>query len=107
MITIDYYRSSCRVSVEGHAGSAPKGYDTVCAAVSALAYTLAANVDSLVTNGSADAPFILLEDGDAEVACTPKPGMEAVTTLVLDTVCTGFEMLSLRYPENVCFRVHD
>lgn len=107
MITIDYYRSGYRVIVEGHAGAAPKGHDIVCAAASALAYTLAANVDSLFTSGCAEEPSIVLEDGDADISCKPKPGMEAVAMLILDTVCTGFEMLSLRYPEYVSFRTHE
>lgn len=103
MITIVYHRSYNRVTVSGHAGSGEKGRDLVCAGVSALAYALAFNVDSLVTQGNAREPVIELRDGWAEISCNPKTNMKAVVTLVFDTMCSGFEMMAARYPEFVCF----
>lgn len=104
MITVVYHRSYNRVTVSGHAHSDEKGRDLVCAAVSALAYTLAANVDSLVSQGNAREPVIELREGWAQIQCNPKHNMKAVATLVFDTVCTGFEVLAMRYPEYVCFQ---
>ena len=47
MVVIDYNRQFPRVTVKGHAGTAPAGQDLVCAAVSTLTYTLAENVAQL------------------------------------------------------------
>lgn len=105
MICITYKRDDHHVSVIGHAGSDKPGQDPVCAGVSALVYTLAANVDDLVTKGSARDQVLSLQSGFAEVGCTGMTGMDSVVTLIFDTVCTGFEMLSLRYPEYVHFHV--
>ena len=47
MIEVIYYREKNRVSISGHAFSGEAGHDLVCAGVSALAYTLAANVGNM------------------------------------------------------------
>ena len=103
MITIVYHRTYNRVTVSGHAGSGEKGRDLICAGVSALVYTLASNVDSLVTQGNAREPVIELREGWAEISCKPKTNMKAVATLLFDSVCSGFELMAARYPEYVTF----
>ena len=105
MITVNYDRKHHRLRVLGHAGSAPAGKDLVCAAVSALGYTAAWNVAELVSQGNANHQQIRLGEGDALVACVPKKGMGAVTTLVLDTVCGGFALLQNFYPQQVKYVV--
>jgi uncharacterized protein YsxB (DUF464 family) len=44
---IDIKISSNQITVSGHAGHAPPGYDIVCAAVSTLVQTLAASIEEL------------------------------------------------------------
>ncbi len=105
MVTITYYRNAFRVTVSGHAGAGEYGKDPVCAAVSALTLTLGANVADLCLQENAEKPALLTAPGAAEIACTPKPGMAEVTTLMFDTVCQGFSLLQRLYPKQVCFVV--
>ena len=105
MITATYHRKYNRVTVTGHAHSGESGHDLVCASVSALVLTLAANVASLVTQESASKHIVLVKEGDAEISCVPHHRMKSVVTLIFDTVCTGFELLQTLYPENICYQV--
>lgn len=106
MIDIVYDRGKHKLTVKGHAKSAPKGEDLVCAGVSALVYTLAANVTHLCEDKShCRRPVIKLNDGDATIACSPVHGMKALTTLTFNTVCVGFELLAAEYPDFVRYSV--
>lgn len=101
MIRASYCRDAPKITVTGHAGSAPHGHDLVCAGVSTLVYTLAFHVQELERAGlCADAQVRLLP-GDAEVACTPLPGQRQAVTAVFDTLWAGFSLLSRQFPEFV------
>ena len=95
MIEVIYYRKYHRITVTGHAHSGEPGHDLVCAAASALVYTIAGNVGSLSTQGSVRNPIVRLAEGDAEVSCAPINRMKSVVTLILDAICTGFELLQI------------
>lgn len=56
-----------RVTVRGHAGSAPKGSDLVCAAVSALVYALAFRLYELESAGRIANAQPRMDAGDAEI----------------------------------------
>ena len=105
MITATYHRTYHRLTVTGHAHSGEEGHDLVCASVSALVLTLATNVASLVTQGSAGKHTVVVKEGDAEIACVPNHRMRSVVTLIFDTVCSGFEVLQTLYPENISYQV--
>lgn len=105
MIQVTYHRTHNRLTATGHAGSGVSGHDLVCASVSALVLTLAANVASLVTQGSAGKHVVQVKEGDAEISCVPSHKMRAVVTLIFDTVCAGFELLQTLYPENIEYHV--
>lgn len=105
MIRIVYRRTDHCITVEGHAGYGKKGRDPVCAAVSALVLTAAGNVLQLSAQESVSGEVVMLSPGNARVGCDPRPHMESVVTLMLDTICTGFELLQNHYPENVRFRI--
>ena len=90
MIRITRHSPAC-VTLEGHANSAPYGKDLVCAAVSALMLTLAANVEGK------EAAEIVLQPGNSRISCTPDAAE------IFDCFCVGFEMLARRFPEYVCF----
>lgn len=105
MIEVTYHRRFHRITATGHACSGEKGHDLVCASVSSLVLTCAANVGSLTTQGSVKKPVLRLETGDAEISCEPVHRMKNVVTLMLDTVCTGFSVLQEYYPENICYQV--
>lgn len=90
MIRITRVSPAC-VTLEGHACSDVYGKDLVCAAVSALALTLAANVENL------EGAEILLEPGNSRISCSPDAaGM-------FDCICKGFQLLAEKFPEHVYF----
>ena len=105
MITAVYHRKYNRLTVEGHARSAEVGKDLVCAAASTLACTLAANVDNLANVGQVKKPVIKLEEGNAEISCTPKTRYNSVITLIFDTICIGFELLQEKYPDYITYKI--
>lgn len=90
MIRITRHSPAC-VTLEGHANRDVYGKDLVCAAVSALALTLAANVEGK------DNAEILLEPGNSRISCTPEAAGE------FDCLCKGFLLLAERFPECVCY----
>ena len=107
MIQIIYNRDKLHVAIEGHAGSAETGHDLVCASVSILAYTLAHLVMELndgkqLLNATAETAL-----GNALIECEPAEDFFHSVRLMFDTVCTGFELLSQNYPDNVSFEVVD
>lgn len=106
MIEITYYRQHARVTIQGHAGTAPEGCDLVCAGVSAIAYTLAANVEHLASMGKGRNPVIRLDPGNAEISLTPIYGSKLMLETILRAVCVGFELLAKQYPEAVHYEMH-
>lgn len=105
MIAVTYERSTRCLRARGHAGQGAPGHDLVCAAVSALVLTLAGNVASLATQNALREHKLQLKEGDACIRCVPVPRMRAVTTLIFDSVCSGFELLETLYPENIDFQI--
>lgn len=105
MITVTYRRGERCLRAKGHAGQGAPGHDLVCAAVSALVLTLAGNVASLATQNALREQELKLKEGDACIRCVPVPRMRAVTTLVFDSICSGFELLETLYPENIDFQI--
>ena len=90
MIRITRLSPAC-VTLEGHANSDRYGRDLICAAVSSLTLTLAANVEG---NEGAE---ISLEPGNSRIQCNPDAAD------VFDCVCKGFELLAGKFPEYVHF----
>ena len=103
MIRIVYRRDEHSVRIRGHAGSGEAGHDLVCAAVSILAYTLAAFVLRIEEIGSATHSTAALRSGEAEIACTPAEEKSGEITRVMDAVCEGFAILAEEFPENAVF----
>ncbi len=101
MIAVFYDRQRCQVRIRGHAGAGPAGRDLVCAGVSALAYTLAANVFALERSGAAVEVTVRMEPGDCFIACRGVPGRESKVQAVYATVCLGLAGLARGYPEYV------
>lgn len=104
MIEVIYHRDIYRVTVKGHAHSAEKGKDLICAAVSTLVCTLAANVSN-ISEHLREPITIRLDDGDAEIHCTPVRAMRNTVKLVFDSVCVGFDLLARKYPEFISYVV--
>lgn len=106
MIEINYYRGYHRITVRGHAGSAEEGKDLVCAAVTALVLTAAANVRRMEEKGCTYSTAVTVDKGDAELEVNPKAYFRLSIMQILDAICAGFEVLSREYPEYVRYEVH-
>ena len=105
MIRIVYHRKYHRLTVDGHAQSGEPGHDLVCAAVSALAYTLGASIVNMDATGQVRDAVTRFESGHAELTCRAPHRLQATVTLVFDTVCVGFELLAGKYPQNVAYEI--
>ena len=105
MINVTYYRQYNRVTVEGHAGSGPDGHDLVCASVSALALTLAGNVSHMESQDAVYGVIIKLEEGNAEIQCTPYRRYKDSVAQIYRAICVGFELLATKYPNNISYDV--
>jgi uncharacterized protein YsxB (DUF464 family) len=105
MIKVVYHRLYNRVTITGHAGSAEAGHDLVCSAVSALALTLAANVSYMEAQEAVYDVTTKLEEGNAEIQCTPYRRYKDSTQQIFRAICVGFEILATKYPENIKYDV--
>lgn len=105
MIHVVYHRTYNRVTVEGHAGSGPEGHDLVCAAVSALAMTLAGNVAYMQAQGAVYDVMTKLEEGSAEIQCSPYRRYKDSVEQIYRAICVGFELLATKYPDNISYEV--
>ena len=105
MIQVTYYKQYNRVTVEGHAGSGPEGHDLVCAAVSALALTLAGNVSHMEAQETVYSVVVDLKEGNAEIQCTPYRRYKDSVSQIYRAICVGFELLATKYPNNISYEV--
>lgn len=105
MIEITYYRKINRLVMVGHANAGAVGKDLVCSAASILAYTLAANVETLVEEGKAREPVISMKEGDTVITCNARRRYRDVVTLVFDSIVVGLDLLAHKYPENISFEI--
>lgn len=112
MIKVRYNTACNRVTVQGHAGAAPKGEDLVCSAASILVHTLAANVWCMEQAHLCSGAVVDIKEGFAEVSCKAisgkvsckaRRGYENAVSSMFHAVCIGFEVLAENYPENVSF----
>ena len=105
MIHVTYYRSYNRVTVEGHAGAGPEGHDLVCAGVSALALTLAGNVSYMEAQEAVRNVILKLDEGNAEIQCSPYRRYKDSVEQIFRAICVGFELLATKYPDNISYAV--
>lgn len=96
------YIEPCRIRIEGHANAprSAQGNDLVCAAVSALACTLAELVASKQEQLEEKAAITLLP-GHVYIACKPKPQHRHDMELLFSFFACGAEKLQAEYGENV------
>lgn len=105
MIEVTYYREHNRLTVTGHAKSDEYGKDLICAAVSALALTMAANVGNMASRGCVTEPVTKLEEGNAEISCKARTRYRESVRQVFMSVCVGFEILATQWPEYISYSV--
>ena len=105
MIQAVYDKENHSLTMDGHAGAGPIGYDLVCSSASILAYTLGANVSQMEALGQAEVMHLDLQSGHAEIVCKPGAKSAAIVGLVFDAICVGFEMLARTYPQYISYKV--
>lgn len=105
MIEVIYYREHNRLTLQGHARSDEYGRDLICAAASALALTLKANVEHMAQSGCVADPIVKLEEGNAEISCRPRARYRSSVRQTFMSVCMGFEILAQKFPEYVSYCV--
>lgn len=90
-------RRGLSLTISGHAGAGQPGRDLVCAAVSALAWTLGANLEELERSGAAAQVFIRMAPGDCRFRLVPSPGREEEGRGVFRVVCLGLKGLARQH----------
>lgn len=106
MINMKFYRKvdgdGVCLEFRGHAASAPRGEDLICAAATMVAYTAAQAVQFLYEQGKLECPpKICLEDGFASIIAHPRKETRAETMLVFWVAQAGAYVLRCNYPQNV------
>ena len=103
MIRIRYDREGDEhtLTASGHAGAESYGRDIVCAAVSALVYTLAQAMGDAEEDGRLTEFSYTLDSGDAVIRATPADFAQESVDAAVETVVTGLRMIAERYPEFV------
>ena len=100
MINIKFYPNTYTVDIDGHAEADEKGKDIVCAAISALFFTLAESLYNSKEMLTEDMEYEQ-EDGNGHISCKPKPEYEANISLMYWTVLNGFNLIAEKYEKNV------
>lgn len=103
MIKVIFNREKNLLTLRGHAKSDVYGRDLICAAASALALTLRANVVYLTDNGYVTEPVTRLEEGYAEISCKPLEKFRESVQQIFMSVCVGFEILATEYPDYISY----
>lgn len=90
------------LTLTGHAESANKGEDTVCAAASILAYTVAQEVKEMQEKGKLKKkPNIRLDEGDATITCKPVKNAYLEALHIFKVAQTGYRLLAANFQDNV------
>lgn len=98
MIRAVYDRRELSLRLSGHAMSAPRGEDLVCAAASILAFTAEA---ALEDEAERFFPRVIKKSGELSILCEPAAGARKACRRLLDTLWYGFELLAREYPAYV------
>lgn len=104
MIDIKFYKKGKQIcmTVQGHAGTAPKGEDLVCAAATMLVYTLAQAVQFLQEQGCfRKRPKMEITDGYAFISAVPGKSVEAEVLMAFWVAQAGAYVLERNYPQAV------
>ena len=105
MIEIIYYPRFNTVTVKGHAGFAENGKDIVCAAVSAIVWTLAEAVKRLDDENKILEPKIVIEKGKAEISADARADYEKEILSIFSFICGGFKHIAEQSPKYVSYIV--
>ena len=103
MVKISFWQEddgSVHLKVKGHANTAPKGQDLVCASASMLVYTVAQAMTYMHDQGYLEEkPKIKMREGKASVVARPKEEYRAEVLHSYWTAQCGAHVLAKNYPE--------
>ena len=95
-------KGSIHLKVKGHAGTAPKGEDLVCASATMLVYTVAQAMSFMHEQGQLEEkPHIKIREGKAAVVARPKEEFFAEALHTFWVAQCGAHLLAKNYPEAV------
>ena len=95
-------KGSIHMKVQGHAGTAPKGADLVCASATMLVYTVAQAMSFMHEQGQLEEkPRIKIRDGKAVVVAKPKEDFFADALHTFWVAQCGAHVLAHNNPQNV------
>lgn len=98
---IEDSKGCIRLTIRGHAESAPAGQDLVCAGVSALAYAAGEAVKQMSESGKLLEESVELTPGDAEIIALPVAEYRQEVWTVFWTVLCGLKVIARSFPECV------
>lgn len=104
MVKITWYPKHNQLTIEGHAKAAPAGEDLVCAGVSAIWHTLAANamawkdMDYLVDLRAQEIP------GYCQLSYVPRARWKNLLAAIAGGIVLGLEWMAREYPECIEFK---
>ena len=106
MIKIHFWqekdKGSIHLKVKGHAGTAPKGQDLVCASATMLVYTVAQAMSFMHEQGQLEEkPHIKIREGKAIVVARPREDFYAEALHTFWVAQCGAHLLAKNYPEAV------
>lgn len=109
MIKVVYSSQKDRLifQMTGHAETAEKGKDLVCASASILAYTLAQTVLKNYKKAYyLKKPVVDLKEGNAVIMCKVQDGWQrGDTEIAFKTIIEGVRLLEANYPNAVQLKV--
>lgn len=103
MIEIKYYPKYHQITIEGHAGAAPSGEDLVCAGVSAIWHTLAANAMCWKDKGYLMDMRAQEHEGYCHLSYAPRSRYGNILATITNSIVMGLELLADSYPEHIHF----
>ena len=106
MIKIHFWqekdKGSIHMKVKGHADTAPKGADLVCASATMLVYTVGQAMMFMYEQGQLEEkPHIKIKEGKAIVVARPKEDFLAEALHTFWVAQCGAHTLACNYPEAV------
>ena len=94
MITVTIYKDSSqynRFTVEGHAGYAQKGFDIICAAVSALTVNTVNSIEAFTKDR------LLAEEKNGFLTCQFEGPLSSQAALLMDSMVLGLTDIQNNY----------
>lgn len=100
-ITLNEYYDRVIFTAQGHTGYKKSGEDIVCAAVSALCFTLLEALRDEQASQHLKLVREIVSDGYMCIEAEPYSFAAERVQAIIDTVYTGLSMLAEKYPEYV------